>query len=402
MNGEEHLGTLVLVLAAAVLAPIIVDLPPRLRLPAVVAETALGIAFGPHLLGFVEPNPLLGLFGTLGMAFLFFIAGLELDFQRIRGRPLGLATGGWIVSVVLGLTIGYTLEAVGFIVSGLLVGIVLATTALGTLVPILRDAGDLDSRFGTYVLAAGTLGELGPVLLVSVLLTREHSGMVQTVLLLGFAAVSVIVAVVGLRFHPPRIVRLLNRTMHASAQLPVRLSVLLLLALTLLAGNLGLDMILGSFAAGMVVGLISRGEASEPLREKLDGIGFGFFVPIFFIVSGMKFDVAALFESPTAILRLPVFLGLFLVCRGLPALLYRRDLVPRDRVSLGLFSATALPLIVAISEIGVSTGRMRPENAAALVGAGLLSVFLFPLLGLTLRQHSPSADQPAPTDSVAA
>jgi len=217
------------------------------------------------------------------------------------------------------------------------------------------------------------------------LLTREHTSLTQTGLLLVFAAVAVLVAFVGMRYHPPRIVRLLNRTMHASAQLPVRVSVLLLLGLTLLAGNLGLDMILGSFAAGMMVGLIAKGEASEPLREKLDGLGFGFFVPIFFIVSGMKFDVAALLDSPTAILRLPVFLALFLVCRGLPALLYRRDLQIRDRLSLGLFSATALPLVVAISEIGVSTGRMIPENAAALVGAGLVSVFLFPLLGMSLR-----------------
>ncbi|MCC7369974.1 MAG: cation:proton antiporter [Chloroflexi bacterium] len=388
MNGQEQLASLVLVIAAAVLAPVIVDLPPRLRLPAVVVETALGITLGPHLLGFVTPNPLLGLFGTLGMAFLFFIAGLELDFGRVRGQPLKLATVGWLVSIGLALGIGTALQSVGFIVSGLLIGIVLSTTALGTLVPILRDSGDLDTRFGTLVLAAGTLGELGPILMISVLLTREHTSLVQSVLLVGFAAVAVLVAFVGLRYHPPRIVRLLNRTMHASAQLPVRLSVLVLLALTLLAGVLGLDMILGAFAAGMVVGLVARGEAAEALRDKLDGLGFGFFVPIFFVVSGMKFDVAALFDSPTAILRLPVFLALFLVCRGLPALLYRRELRGRDRVAFGLFTSTALPLVVAICEIGVETNRMLPENAAALVGAGLVSVFLFPLFGLGLRQAS--------------
>ncbi|MFN8633101.1 MAG: cation:proton antiporter [Chloroflexota bacterium] len=386
MNGEEQLGTLVLVVAAAVLAPIIVDLPPRLRLPAVVAETALGIALGPHLLGIVAPNPLLNFFGTLGLAFLFFIAGMELDFGRVRGRPIEMAAMGWVASIAIGLGVGYGLQQVGFVVSGLLIGIVLATTALGTLVPILRDTGELDSKFGTFVLAAGTLGELGPILMVSVLLTREHTSLTQTVLLLGFAVVAVLVAIVGMRYHPPRIIQLLCRTMHASAQLPVRLSVLLLLGLTLLAGQLGLDMILGSFTAGMVVGMISKGPASEPLREKLDGLGFGFFVPIFFIVGGMKFDVAALFSSPTAIMRLPVFLALFLVCRGLPALLYRRELAGRERASLAFFSATALPLVVAICEIGVSTGRMVPENAAALVGAGLVSVFLFPLIGLTLRQ----------------
>ena len=173
--------------------------------------------------------------------------------------------------------------------------------------------------------------------------------------------------------------------MNASAQLPVRLSVLILVGLTYLAGVLGLDVILGAFAAGMVVGLVAKGKGSEPLRAKLDGIGFGFCLPIFFIVSGMRFDVAALLESPASLVRVPVFLLPMLAVRGLPALGCWRALDRRDLAPLALFSSTALPLIVAITEIGTQTGRMQPENAAALVGAGMISMLVFPLLGPALR-----------------
>jgi Kef-type K+ transport system membrane component KefB len=396
MTGEDQLGTLVIVVAVAVLAPIVADLPPKLRLPAVVAETALGIIVGPRVLGLVEMNSLLAFFGTLGMAFLFFLAGLELDLDRIRGKPLTLAMSGWGVSILLGLGIGAALQSVGFVVSGLLIGVIVSTTALGTLVPILRDTRELETPFGSFVLAAGTMGELGPILLVSVLLAKDHSGLTQSILLITFAAVALLVAFVALHLHPPRLLSLLCRTMFTSAQLPVRLSVLLLLALALLAENFGLDMILGAFTAGILVGYVVKGHASEPLRERLDGLGFGFFVPIFFIVGGMKFDLAALVDSPTTLLRLPVFLLLFLLCRGLPAfLLYRRSLAPRERTALAFFSSTQLPLVVAISEIGVSTGRMVPENAAALVVAGLLSVLIYPLIGLSLRPQPATEAAPA-------
>src|SRR6266536_64345 len=394
MSTEDQLGTLVIVVAVAVLAPIVATLPPRLRLPAVVAETILGILVGPRVLGFVEPNAPLGFFGTLGLAFLFFLAGLELDLSRLRGRPIQLAASGWGISIALGLGVGFALQSIGFVASGLLIGVAISTTALGTLVPILRDSGQLDAKFGTFMLAAGTMGELGPILMISVLLTRDHTSLTQSLLLLSFAAISLLVAYVGMHVHPPRIVQLLTRTMFSSAQLPVRLSVLLLLGLAFLAGNLGLDMILGAFTAGIVVGYVTRGHDSKPLRERLDGLGFGFFVPIFFIVGGMKFDVAALVASPTTMLRLPVFLALFLLCRGLPALLYRRDLPSRDQFALALLSATQLPLVVAICEIGVSTGRMLPENAAALIGAGLLSVLLFPLIGLILLPRHEAAAVP--------
>ena len=197
MGAELDLGTLVTVAAVAVLAPIISDLPPGMRPPAVVAETALGIAIGPHVLGLVAVVPLLGFFGTLCLAFLSFMAGLELDLARIRGHPLRRAGLGWVMSVGLALAAGSALYHVAFVVSPLLIAVALSSTALGTILPILCDAGELQTRFGTYVLAAGSVGELGPIVLLSLLVTREHDSLTQTALLVTFTLVALVVALVA-------------------------------------------------------------------------------------------------------------------------------------------------------------------------------------------------------------
>ena len=268
----------------------------------------------------------------------------------------------------------------------------LATSAVGTLLPILRDSGELKTRFGTLVLGAGAVGELGPVLVVSLILTRDHTTWQQTFLLLVFASVALAAAIAALRVRLRPIVRLLERTLHASSQLPVRICILLMVGLVALAHEFGLDLILGAFAAGMVVRLASQGEKGEVLREKLEAIGYGFLVPLFFVVSGIKFNLAALLESSEALLRVPFFLALFPLLRGSPSLwFYRKDLSRGERLPFILYVSTALPLVVAITDIGVATGRMRSENAAALVGAGMVSVLLFPLLALALRMQAGAA-----------
>jgi len=371
-----------------VAAPLIADLPIGLRLPIVVVEIALGIAVGPHGLGVARAEGVLGFLGLLGLTFLFFLAGLEIDFRRIRGRPLLLASAGWLCSFALALLIAGWLWRVGFVRAPLLVAVALATTALGTLLPILRDAGELETRFGQFVLATGALGEVGPIVAVSVILTGEHTRWSQTGLLLAFIAVAAAAMGTALRVHPPDVVRLFARTMHASSQLPVRACVLLLIGLVVLADSFGLDVILGAFAAGLIVGLArADAEAGDVLQHKLEAIGFGFLVPIFFVTSGIRFDVAALAHEPATWVRLGVFLVLFLAVRGIPALLYRRDVEPANLVPLALYASTTLPLIVAITEVGVATGRMRSDNAAALVGAGMLSVLIFPLAALAWRRR---------------
>jgi len=381
------LSTFVVIVGVAVLAPVIVQLPLRIGIPVVVAEIALGILIGPQGLGFAQEDPLIEFLSNLGLAFLFFLAGMELDFNRIRGRPLNLAVGGWVISIVLAFSIAAGLQASGFVVSGLLTGAALATTALGALLPILRDAGVLNTRFGANVMAVGAVGEFGPIVLIAVLLGGD-SDTVTSILLLASFVLLALAAGFGAHKIPDRVLGRINQSMHRSGQLPVRLSMLLLIALVYMASEFGLDVILGAFSAGLIVGLIARGPEAEPLHVKFDGIGYGFLIPIFFINSGMAFDLDALLASPSTMLRLPVFLALLLLVRGLPVfLLYRResDLPRHERWPLALLSATALPLIVAITEIGVETDRMHPATAAALVGAGMISVFLYPMLALKLR-----------------
>jgi Kef-type K+ transport system membrane component KefB len=391
-----NLSSLLVIASVAVLAPIAADYLPRVRVPVVVLELVLGIVVGPQALGLASLGGIVTTLSTFGLAFLFFLAGLEIDFHRVRGRPLELAALGWLVSAALGFGLAAILQAEGRVISTLVVGLCLITTSLGTLVPILKDRGLLETLFGTCVIAVGTVGEFGPILLVSLLLGVDRAGK-AALLLSVFTAIAFAAALLALRWRPTRIMRLIERTMRESAQLAVRLAWLLLILLLYVTSRFSLDVILGAFAAGLVVGLVTHGPEGEPLRARLDAIGFGIFVPIFFVTSGMSLDVDALFNSSSTVLRLPVFLALFLLIRGLPALLYRRLLPRSDLLPLGLLSATALPLIVAVTQIALRTDRITPANAAALVGAGMLSVLIFPLVGLALQRRS---GEPGPVAAV--
>jgi Kef-type K+ transport system membrane component KefB len=342
---------------------------------------------GPQALGWASAGPTIQVLANFGLASLFFLAGFEIDFPAIRGWPILLAALGWLASLVLCLGLGFGLQRCGVVDSGLIVGAALATTALGTLMPILRDAKELPTRFGAYAVASGAMGEFGPILLIALALRSgegERGG--SLVLMLVFTAIIVAGAYVALKFRPPRVILLLQEKMHTGAQLPVRLAILVLASLVILARDLGLDAILGALAAGVVVALDSPGEYGDALRHKVEGIGFGFFVPIFFITTGLRYDLQVLISSSLALLQLPMFLGLFLVVRGLPALLAHRELDLRSRVALGLLSATQLPLVVAIADIGLRSGRLKQETAASLVGAGMASVLLFPIAALALRR----------------
>jgi len=389
---DVNLTTLFLVSLIAVAAPLVSELPIGLRLPIVVVEIGLGIVVGPHVLAWGTPTGVLAFLGALGLSFLFFLAGLELDFDQLRGKPIELAIKSWVVTIALSLGVTLLLRAVGFLNAPIMIATALTTTAIGTLLPILRDSGELESRFGTLTMAAGAIGELGPVMVVSLLLSKDHSTLLETLLLMAFVAVTLLAAIAALRVRLAPIIRLLERTLHSTSQLPVRICILLMVGLVALAREFGLDVILGAFAAGMVVRLASTGEKGEVLREKLEAIGYGFLVPLFFVVSGMKFDLEALLASTGAMLRVPLFLVLFLLLRGGPSLFfYRRELGNGERLPFLLYISTALPLVVAITDIGVATGRMRGDNAAALVGAGMLSVLLFPLLALVLRKCTGAA-----------
>jgi Kef-type K+ transport system membrane component KefB len=385
---QPDLATLVIIAVVAVLAPIIADIPRRARIASVVVEILLGIVIGPQVLDLAEPDAFVDFLATLGLATLFFLAGREIDIRRIAGTPLRQAGAGWLIGLVLGVAIGFGLDAAGVVSDPEIVGIALATTALGVLVPILRDAGLSATRFGTVVLAVGAIGEVGPIVILSVFLATDND-VLSAILLFAFAAIAIATALTAVRLHPRRIARLIDETMHGSGQLGVRICMLLLVVLVWAAVELGQDLILGAFAAGLVLGFATRdAPALDDLWPKLDAIGYGLLIPFFFIRSGMTFDLDGLLESPASLAELPLFLALFLVVRGLPTFLSRREVPPGALAPLALMAASALPLVVAITDVGVQTGRLGTDTAASLVGAAMLSVLIYPALALALLKRA--------------
>lgn len=380
----------VIVLVAALAAVTVAVLPSRFAPPVVVVELFLGILVGPQALDIAGTDSFIEFFSNLGLGMLFFFAGYEIDFHRIRGKPIELGGGGWLLSIGLAYVIGGALAAAGVIDSGLYTGSAMATTAIGTLIPILRDNRELDTKFGTYLLAAGGAGEFGPVLLVTLFLSTDHP-LHEAVILIAFVflAIGVALASIGLAWRGwPA----LERTFETSSQLAVRVTVVLVFGLVLLASKIGLDVLLGGFVAGLITRMALQGHELRIFESKLTAVGFGFFVPFFFVTSGIAFDLDAL-GSVSALLKLAMFFGLFLVVRGVPALLlYRRIFDLRDRSALAFYSATELPLVVAITGLAVEAGHMKTSTAAGLVGAAMLSTLVFPFVGLALRKRGEAGE----------
>lgn len=375
---------LIIVLAAALAAAIVGIGGTRVIIPVVVLELGLGIVIGPEVLDLAQGDEFIDFFSSLGLGMLFFFAGYEIDFDRIKGAPLKLALFGWVISLGLAYSIGGVLASAGIVLSLLYTGSAIATTAIGTLIPILSDAGELKTRFGTYLLAAGAVGEFGPILLITLFFSAGNP-ISSALLLIAFVVIAVaaaVLAVRGVSFGWAAF----ERTLETSSQLPVRLAVVLVFVLAALATDLGLDLLLGGFVAGIITRTALGGREVTILESKLSAVGYGFLIPFFFVVSGIEFDLNALIDDPAQLYKLPLFLAAFLIVRGVPALiLYVRELDLRDRLALGFFSSTELPLVVAITTIAIDQGEMRGSTAASLVGAAVLSTAIFPLIGLRLR-----------------
>ncbi|HET8815472.1 MAG TPA: cation:proton antiporter [Solirubrobacterales bacterium] len=381
-----------IVVVAALAAITVAALPKRFAPPVVVLELALGIVIGPEVLGLAEKDDFVDFFANLGLGMLFFFAGYEIDFERIKGAPIRLGAIGWLLSVALAYGIGGLLAVAGVVLSFLYTGSAMATTAIGTLIPILRDSGELRTRFGTYLLAAGGAAEFGPILLITLVLSTTNP-LHEAVILLSFVALALGLALLSVRYAW-RGWPALERTLEASSQLAVRLTVVLIFGLVLLAGELGLDILLGGFVAGMITRLALKGQELTVFESKLTAVGFGFFIPFFFVTSGVAFDLAAL-GSLGALAKLALFFVLFLVVRGVPALLLYRTVLPvRDRAALAFYCATELPLVVAITTIATEQGHMKSSTAAGLVGAAMLSTLIYPFIALALRK---SAREESPT-----
>ncbi len=390
---DTTLSSLVVILIVVAAAPVVGDLLERwVRVPGVVIEITAGILIGP-VLHWANDDDIINFLSELGLATLMFLAGLEIDVHRVSGRPLERAVTSWLVSLALGIALATAIVGLDGPRSALVVGLAITTTALGTLLPILRDGGELRTAFGTDVLAGAAVGELGPLIAIAVLLSTDNPARTVGVLI-GFVAITLGAAALAARPRGERLGHILDATLTTSGQFAVRLVMLFIAAMVWVADELGLDVLLGAFAAGMIFRLFSAGASereAELVEAKLDGLGFGFFVPIFFVVSGIRFDLASIEDNPVILLAIPAFLLAFVVVRGGPAMvLYSRSLV--DRVSLGLYLATELPLVVVITGIGVQTGRLRSATAAALVGAAMLSVLTLPMLAGRLRRGTVSSD----------
>jgi Kef-type K+ transport system membrane component KefB len=397
---------LLAVLIIALLAPLALGLAPRLRVPAVVLEIVLGVVVGPSGFGWIEVDLVVQIVSLLGLAFLLFLAGLEIDVRRLRGPVLRASVVGYLVTLVIGLLAGVGFKAAGWLDSPLLLAVCLSATSLGLVVPLLKDAGKVDTSLGQTTIAASSVADFAAVLMLSLLFsTSEGSTGSRLVLLILFAAlVGVTAASIAWSSRSMRLGDVLYRLQDTTAEIRVRAAVTMLIAFVVLAEKFGLESILGAFMAGAAVGLLDKDSTSHPhFRVKLEAIGYGFVIPVFFVASGVRLDVSGLLESPSALFRVPVFLLALLAVRGLPALLYVRVLGRRASFAAGLLQATSLPFIVTATQIGVVTGLMSPITAAALVCAGLVSVLVFPATALSLigRDRQPDqAEDAAPARSA--
>jgi Kef-type K+ transport system membrane component KefB len=394
-----HFNNLLIVVAIGLLAPLTLGFLPRLRLPAIVLEIVLGIVVGPSGLGWVKADLPVSILALLGLAFLLFLSGLEIDIERLRGQILRVTMLGFAVSFGIAVIIGLGLKAGGAVKSPLFVAIVLVATSLGVIVPVLKDSGHIGSSFGQLVIAAASIADFGAIILLSLFFSgRGSTSTAGTLILLGlFGTVVVLVgvAIVGVE-RSMRLATVVQRLQDTTAQIRVRAAFVLMIGFAALADSVGLETILGAFAAGALLSLLDRDEAmTHPqFRSKLEAVGFGVFIPIFFVASGVRFDLNALFVGVSTAARVPLFLAAILLARGLPAVVYVRLLGRARSVIAGVLQATSLPFIVAATQIGLQLGVVSRASAAALVAAGLLSVVICPALGLVLlRREQPSASR---------
>jgi Kef-type K+ transport system membrane component KefB len=389
-----HFTNLLIVAAAGLLAPLALGFLPRLRLPAVVLEIVLGIVIGPSGLGWVEPDLPVSILALVGLAFLLFLSGLEIDVERLRGPILKLTGSGFALSFGIAIILGLGLKAGGFVKSPLFVAIVLVSSSLGVLVPVLKDSGNAGSSFGQLVIAAGSIAEFGAIILLSLFFSGKGSTSTAGTLILlgmfGLAVALVGVAIAGVE-RSISLSRVLRRLQDTTAQIRVRAAFVLLIGFTALADQVGVATILGAFAAGALLSTIDRDDMTHPqFRPKLEAAGFGVFIPVFFVTSGLRFDLNALFASAATVARVPLFLIAIYLARGLPAIVYVRLLGRTRSVTAGVLQATSLTFTVTATQIGLRLGVVTQATAAGLVAAGLLSVVISPALALMLLRRERS------------
>ena len=405
---EISFENLIIVAAAAFVAPLVLGLAPGFRLPAIVLEIIFGIIIGPAGFGWVEIDAAVQLMALIGLAFLLLVAGLEVDYDRLRGRLLGITSVAWLASFGLALLAGYVLDAGGFVNSPLLIAIAISATGLGVVIPILKDAEQISTMFGRVVVAGCSIAEIATLILLSLFFSGESSSVGSTAVLLGIFAGLVLATAFAFFFaeHSGRLSQTFRRLQDTTAQIRVRGAFLLLVLSVVIAEEFGLEAILGTFLAGAILKILDRDQmmTHPEFRHKLEAAAFGIFIPFFFVTSGLRFNLDALFESGETIARVPIFLAALLFARGLPVLFYRRLVKGRTMlVSAALLQGTSISFLVVVSQIGLELEVISEGSAAALIAAGLLSVILFPISALTLLRRegrARAAAAPEPTALV--
>jgi Kef-type K+ transport system membrane component KefB len=387
------------VVLIAFVAPILATLIPKIRVPTIVLEFALGVIVGPDVLGWIKVDAPLEVLSVLALSFLLFTAGTEVELTSLRGALLGLAVAAYGLSLAIAAVVGTLLGAADIIQTPAFIAIVLSATGLGAVIPVVRGAGLTTTPVGQTILVVASVAEFSAVLLLSLFFgERDATLLDQLVFVAVFAAITAVVWL-GLRKvtrHPALTARL-ETLEGGTAQIGIRFAVLILAIFLALSSNFGLETILGAFVAGIILGDLRHHERGREAGfwPKIDAIGFGFLIPLYFAISGLKFNLSGLLDSGSAIVRVPMFLALFLLCRGVPALLFRRRLGPLPAGALALLSATSLSFVLTATDIGVRIGKLRDINATALVGAAVIAMLIFPLGAQSLLARS---DEPVPDE----
>lgn len=396
---------LLVVAAAAFAAPVLAGLIPGRLVPPVVVEVLAGVAIGPQALNLVHAAGGVNLLYLLGFGFLLFLAGQEVEPARFRGPAFRLSAASWAISLALSVPAAAGLALIATGADLRLLALALTASTLGIVVPVLRDAGEIKADFGQLVVVSGSVGEFGSLLLLTIGFSAEpEPTWIQVLYVVALGAAAFGGAIVLRRVWRAAWMRdVLLATDDSTSQVRIRGAFLILLLFTALARQFGVDALLGAFVAGIVLNVADTD--SRPTQQRYQGklraIGYGFLVPVFFIVTGVKLDIRSLVASPAALALLPAVLAALAIVRAGPALLYRRRLGTRPALAAGLLQATTLTFPVVVAEVGQSLGLLDPATAAALLGAALLSVLLFPALALALRPWSGRAPAP-PADPVTA
>ena len=391
--------SLLCIVAVALLAPLLSWGVPRRMLPETVLLILGGVVIGPGVLGIAHIGRDIGFLRELGVAFLFLMAGYEIDVNELRGTGGRHAMIAWGGSLVLAFA---TVAAVGVTggplsANGIAIAIAMTSTAIGTILPILRERDLLPTAVGAAILNHGAVGEVGPIILMALLL-GSRSTWQSLVILLAFLTITLLIVRFTDRVQRAgrRLVEAIHLGGSTTAQTTIRVTILLLVGLCTLAEVFELDVVLGAFAAGFIL-RYAVPDGDRQLEEKLDGLAYGFFVPLFFVTSGMAIELEL---TASSLIYLGAFLVLLVLTRGLPvwvaALLERRRdgsraYSVRQSLQIAVYSTTALPIIVAVTQVAVDAGAMSAPFASTLVLAGALSVLVMPALGLALSSDADRA-----------